>query len=117
MKGATGAMEVTLQALALYARGLSQSQISAALKKRKLKASKTTVGNKLREVLSGRAFDRRATIKMAHKLNDRDLRHIRRCVRFLGDHTIRDVFETYMKEGKDVAYQTVHRAVQRIPSI
>ena len=113
MKGVSRSMEMTLRALALHASGISQSQIAMELKKRKLKASKTTVGNKLREVLSGRAFQPKATIKRPHKLNDRDLRHIRRCVRFLGDHSIRDVFETFMKEGKEVAYQTVRRAVKR----
>lgn len=117
MKGVSRSIEVTLRALALYAQGKSQSQISAALKKKKLKASKTTVGNKLRDVLSGHAFKPKAIRKRPYKLNDRDLRHIRRCVRFLGDHSIQDVFETYMKEGKDIAYQTVRRAVKRISSI
>lgn len=117
MKGVSRSMEVTLRALALHAQGMSQSKISAALKKRNLRASKTTIGNKLRDVLSGRAFKPKATRKRSHKLNDRDLRHIRRCVRFLGDHSYADVFDTYMKEGTHVAYQTVRRAVKRIASI
>lgn len=117
MKATSRSMEVTLRALALHAQGLSQSQISAVLKRQKLKASKTTIGNKLREVLSGHSFKPKAVMKRPHKLNDRDLRHIRRCVRFLGDHSIQDVFETYIAQGRKVCYQTIRRAIKHIPSI
>ncbi len=64
-------LEVTLRALALYAKGLSQSKVSSVLKQKNFKASKSTIGNKLRAVLNEKAFEHKAVIKPRHKLVER----------------------------------------------
>lgn len=110
-------MEVTLRALVLHAQGTSQARISCILKKKGFRASKTTIGNKLRGALSGSIFAQKTVRKHGLKFDDRDLRHIRRCVRFFGDTSYQALFETYLKEGKKASYATVRRAVRRIASI
>jgi DDE superfamily endonuclease/Transposase len=106
-----------LHCLALHAKGYSHSAISAELSKKGFRASKTTVGNKLRWVLSGGFSLPKKKAKSRCKLDTRDLRHIRRCIRFLGDRSYQTIFDTYLEEGKNISYSTVRRAVKKIPTI
>src|ERR1700759_29837 len=110
-------VECTLRALALYALGHSYANISVILKRLKFKASKTTVANKITGVLSGSLFKPKSVRKTNIKLNARDLRHIRRCVRFFGDKSYEDVFQTFLQEGRRLSYPTIRRAVKKIKSI
>src|ERR1700759_2771750 len=114
MKSLPKGIELILRILALFATGLSQSNISVALRKLGYKACKTTVGNKLRAVFSGSLFKPKAVKKSTNKIDSRDLRHIRRCVRFFGDRSYMDLFNTFLKEGKNVSYSTVRRATKKI---